>query len=442
MEIRFLAQSAVMITDGDARILVDPFITGNPKATIQADELDQTHILLTHGHLDHAAGAAAFAAMTGAPVLAADPAHRLGGEGLAPSDTVTADGCELRVVRTPGHTADSVSLLLPADGALLTGDTVLGRGTTVIAYDGNLADYLRSLDRLRALADEAGLRVLLPGHGPLLADPAGTLDYYLAHRRERLAEITAALAAGDRTPAEIVARVAREAMAETVKQAGKARETAVQAKVRQRLEAGGLVMPEPPIVGFGPNAANPHYEPREGADRLLESNQVVLIDLWGRTRDDTTFADQTWMGFAGGTVPSEVVKVWETVRDARDAAVAFVKQAVAEGRQLEGWEVDRACRSVIERAGYGRWFTHRTGHNIGQEVHGNGANMDDLEMHDTRRVIPQTCFSVEPGIYLKRYGIRSEVDVYVDERRARVTGAVQTDRSAMFAPGAGKGRAR
>lgn len=164
-------------------------------------------ILLTHGHPDHAAGAAAFAAMTGAPVLAADPAHRLGSEGLAPGDTVTADGCELRVVPTPGHTADSVSLLLPSDGALLTGDTVLGRGTTVIAYDGNLADYLRSLDRLRALADEAGLRVLLPGHGPLLADPAGTLDYYLAHRRERLAEITAALAAGDRTPAEIVARV-------------------------------------------------------------------------------------------------------------------------------------------------------------------------------------------------------------------------------------------
>ncbi|HCU93900.1 MAG TPA: MBL fold metallo-hydrolase [Actinobacteria bacterium] len=164
-------------------------------------------ILLTHGHPDHAEGAAAFAAMTGAPVLAADPAHRLGSEGLAPGDTVTAGGCEVRVVATPGHTADSVSLLLPADGALLTGDTVLGRGTTVIAYDGNLADYLRSLDRLRALADEAGLRVLLPGHGPLLADPAGTLDYYLAHRRERLAEITAALAAGDRTPAEIVARV-------------------------------------------------------------------------------------------------------------------------------------------------------------------------------------------------------------------------------------------
>ena len=164
-------------------------------------------ILLTHGHPDHAEGAAAFAAMTGAPVLAADPAHRLGSEGLAPGDTVTAGGCEVRVVATPGHTADSVCLLLPADAALLTGDTVLGRGTTVIARDGSLADYLGSLDRLRALADQVPLRVLLPGHGPLLPDPAGTLDYYLAHRQERLAEITAALDAGDRSPAEIVTRV-------------------------------------------------------------------------------------------------------------------------------------------------------------------------------------------------------------------------------------------
>ena len=164
-------------------------------------------IVLTHGHPDHAEGAAAFAAMTGAPVLAADPAHRLGGEGLAPGDVLTACGCEMRVVATPGHSADSVCLLLPADGALLTGDTVLGRGTTVIAGDGSLADYLRSLERLRALTDEARLQVLLPGHGPLLADPAGTLDYYLAHRRERLAEVTAALAAGDRSLAEIVARV-------------------------------------------------------------------------------------------------------------------------------------------------------------------------------------------------------------------------------------------
>lgn len=164
-------------------------------------------ILLTHSHPDHAEGAAEFAALTGAPVLAADPAVRLGDAGLAPGDTITAAGCELQVVATPGHTADSVCLHLPADRALLTGDTVLGRGTTVIANDGNLADYLATLDRLRALTDQAELGVLLPGHGPVLTDPAATLDYYISHRQERLAEITASLDAGDRTTDEIVARV-------------------------------------------------------------------------------------------------------------------------------------------------------------------------------------------------------------------------------------------
>ncbi len=164
-------------------------------------------ILLTHSHPDHAEGAATFAALTGAPVLAADPAYRLGGEGLSPGDTITTAGCELRVVATPGHTTDSVCLHLPADHALLTGDTVLGRGTTVIADDGNLADYLTTLDRLRALTDQAELTTLLPGHGPLLTSPAKTLDYYITHRQERLAEITAALDAGDRTTTQIVARV-------------------------------------------------------------------------------------------------------------------------------------------------------------------------------------------------------------------------------------------
>jgi glyoxylase-like metal-dependent hydrolase (beta-lactamase superfamily II) len=161
-------------------------------------------IVLTHGHPDHAAGAARFAAMTGAPVIALDPAHRLGSEGLSAGDVLTAAGCEVRVVATPGHSADSVSLLLEADGALLTGDTVLGRGTTVIAQDGGLGDYLRTLDELRSLAGRAGLRVILPGHGPVLGNPAGVLDYYIAHRRERLGQIRAALAAGARTAAEVV----------------------------------------------------------------------------------------------------------------------------------------------------------------------------------------------------------------------------------------------
>ncbi len=164
-------------------------------------------IVLTHRHLDHSAGAAKMAELTGAPVRAVDPAHRLGTEGLAAGDVIDVGGCELRVVATPGHSSDSVCLLLAADKAVLTGDTVLGRGTTVIGADGSLGDYLDSLRRLRALADQTGLQRLLPGHGPLLADPAGVLDFYLAHRAERLDEVRAALAAGDSTPAQIVARV-------------------------------------------------------------------------------------------------------------------------------------------------------------------------------------------------------------------------------------------
>jgi glyoxylase-like metal-dependent hydrolase (beta-lactamase superfamily II) len=164
-------------------------------------------IVLTHGHLDHSAGARQLAGLTGAPVLALDPAQRLGDGGLEPGDVLTAGGCEVRVIGTPGHTADSACLLIEADRAVLTGDTVLGRGTTVIASDGRLGPYLDSLEKLRTLASEQDLAVLLPGHGPLLADPAGTLDYYLAHRAERLTEVRAALAAGDQTPAQIVERV-------------------------------------------------------------------------------------------------------------------------------------------------------------------------------------------------------------------------------------------
>jgi glyoxylase-like metal-dependent hydrolase (beta-lactamase superfamily II) len=164
-------------------------------------------IVLTHRHLDHSAGAPRLHDLTGAPVRAVDPAHRLGSEGLTGGEVLDSSGCELRVITTPGHTSDSVSLEIPADGVVLTGDTVLGRGTAVIADDGSLSDYLDSLARLRAIADSTDVRQLLPGHGPVLGDPAGVLDFYIAHRAERLDEVRGALAAGDQNPAEIVARV-------------------------------------------------------------------------------------------------------------------------------------------------------------------------------------------------------------------------------------------
>ncbi|HEY3480268.1 MAG TPA: MBL fold metallo-hydrolase [Streptomyces sp.] len=164
--------------------------------------------LLTHGHPDHAEGAARFAELTGTRVRALDPALRLGDEGLAAGDTVTTGGLELRVLATPGHTGDSLSFHLPADGAVLTGDTVLGRGTTVVAHpDGRLGDYLDSLRRLQALTVDDGVDTVLPGHGPVLADARGAVEFYLAHRAHRLAQVETAVESGLRTPAEVVSHV-------------------------------------------------------------------------------------------------------------------------------------------------------------------------------------------------------------------------------------------
>ncbi|MFJ5728829.1 MBL fold metallo-hydrolase [Streptomyces paradoxus] len=164
--------------------------------------------LLTHGHPDHAEGAARFAELTGTRVRALDPALRLGEEGLAAGDVITTGGLELRVVPTPGHTSDSLCFHLPADRAVLTGDTVLGRGTTVVAHpDGRLGDYLDSLRRLRSLTVDDGVRTVLPGHGPVLDDAQGAVEYYLAHRATRLAQVETAVEDGYRTPSMVVAHV-------------------------------------------------------------------------------------------------------------------------------------------------------------------------------------------------------------------------------------------
>lgn len=164
--------------------------------------------LLTHGHPDHAEGAARFAELTGTKVRALDPALRLGDEGLGAGDVITTGGIELRVVGTPGHTADSLCFHLPADQAILTGDTVLGRGTTVVAHpDGRLGDYLDSLRRLRSLTVDDGVHTVLPGHGPVLEDAQGAVEFYLAHRANRLAQVETAVENGHTAPSEVVAHV-------------------------------------------------------------------------------------------------------------------------------------------------------------------------------------------------------------------------------------------
>jgi glyoxylase-like metal-dependent hydrolase (beta-lactamase superfamily II) len=199
--------------DSDLAVVVDPgpLDEGHLRHVIETVEQAGRRValtLLTHGHPDHAEGAGRFAELTRTPVRALDPALRLGDEGLGAGDVVTTGGLELLVVPTPGHTGDSLSFHLPADGAVLTGDTVLGRGTTVVAHpDGRLGDYLDSLRLLRSLTVDDGVHTVLPGHGPLLEDAQGAIDFYLAHRANRLAQVETAVEAGDRTPQDVVTRV-------------------------------------------------------------------------------------------------------------------------------------------------------------------------------------------------------------------------------------------
>jgi glyoxylase-like metal-dependent hydrolase (beta-lactamase superfamily II) len=192
---------------GGAIVVIDPGPDDDAhlQAIVDAAQGRVVQILLTHGHPDHAEGARHLHEMTGAPVRALDPTHVLGAEGLGAGDVVVASSDEIHVIATPGHTSDCLSFHLPRDSALLTGDTVLGRGTTVVAWpDGHLGDYLASLAALRSRAEASEARAILPGHGPVLADPIAVLDAYLDHRRARLEQVRAAVAAGARTPDEVV----------------------------------------------------------------------------------------------------------------------------------------------------------------------------------------------------------------------------------------------
>jgi Xaa-Pro aminopeptidase len=193
-------------------------------------------------------------------------------------------------------------------------------------------------------------------------------------------------------------------------------------------ETEGLTSDSAPNVSAQENAGNPHYLATRDQHRAIRPNEIVLIDLWGKLpQPGAVFADITWVGFTGRTVPDEFAKAFAAAAAGRDAAIDLVQASVREGRDLRGYQVDRACRDVIERAGYGAQFIHRTGHSLGEQVHGNGVHMDDYETHDDRRLIPGTGFTIEPGVYTDRYGVRTEINMFVGEREARVTGDVQRD---------------
>jgi Xaa-Pro aminopeptidase len=208
------------------------------------------------------------------------------------------------------------------------------------------------------------------------------------------------------------------------------KESEVQAFIMARFDARGLTSDHPCIVAVNDHASDPHFETAAGAgDREIRRGDLVLIDLWSKAAGDSraVYYDATWMAYCGKDVPARMREVWEAVKGARDAAVSFVTDAVAAGRTIHGYEVDDVARSFIERRGYGPYFLHRTGHSIGYQVHGNGVNIDNLETRDQRKIIPGVCFSIEPGVYLPEFGVRSEIDMYVGEGRAEVTGDIQRD---------------
>jgi Xaa-Pro aminopeptidase len=229
--------------------------------------------------------------------------------------------------------------------------------------------------------------------------------------------------------------VAFKFIADAVRGQRAIRETDVQRCILDHFAAHGLTTDHPPICAVGPHSGDPHYAPGPGSDAPIRAGDFVLIDLWAKLdRPRAVYSDLTWTCFVGKDVPGCYTEIFRIVAAARDAAIARVKQAFAKGEPLKGWQVDQAARDVIDKSGHGAYFCHRTGHSIGQETHGNGANMDNLETREDRRVLPRTCFSVEPGIYLPEFGVRSEVNVFVDaHNEVHVTGGTpQTEIVALL----------
>ncbi len=198
--------------------------------------------------------------------------------------------------------------------------------------------------------------------------------------------------------------------------------------ILKEFEAAGLWTEEGPDIAVNAHASDPHYGPTAESAAPIREGDLLLLDVWGKKKTPgSVYYDVTWMGYLGAKVPEKYAKIFKVVREARDKATHLIREHVAAGKPLQGRQVDKAARGVIEKAGYGKYFFHRTGHSIGEKVHGNGANMDGLETNDVRHLIPHTCNSIEPGIYLPEFGVRSEVNVYIGEGEAQVTGAIQTE---------------
>jgi Xaa-Pro dipeptidase len=274
---------------------------------------------------------------------------------------------------------------------------------------------------------DAGTVELIRSFGPVIATSADLVQQFEAtFGNEGLASHTWAGERVQRIRAEVFA-----SMGKALTTGARVTEFHFKEQIVRRFEDEGLTCEgESPIVGFNDHPADPHFEPTEANAYTLKKGDTILLDLWARRIEPTgVYYDITWCAFAGSTPPPKYVEIFSVARDARDAAVDFVSRKLSAGQPVHGYEVDDACRKIVKDAGYGEYFLHRTGHSIGTSVHGNGANIDNLETKDERLIVPGTCFSVEPGIYLAgSMAVRTEVDVYVtDAGKAEVVGEVQRD---------------
>jgi Xaa-Pro aminopeptidase len=317
--------------------------------------------------------------------------------------------------------------------ASLPGETLYYAAQDELRY--NLAKMLRRAKKIAmqyspkneipyvAMVD-AGTVELVRSSGPKVVSSADLVQKYEACW-------TAAQLESHLTAGAAIDRIVREAFrhsAKSVRDSVSLSEYDLKQWILKEFDAAGLETEEGPDIAVGAHASDPHYAPLPGKSSQIREGDLLLLDVWGKTKTSgSVYYDVTWVGYLGTKVPEKYAKIFRIVREARDKAIELIRSSIAAGKPLQGWQVDSAARSVIEKAGYGKYFFHRTGHSIGEKVHGNGVNMDGLETRDARHLIPRTCNSVEPGIYLPEFGIRSEVDMYIGEREARVTGAVQTE---------------
>lgn len=269
---------------------------------------------------------------------------------------------------------------------------------------------------------DGGTVDLVRGLGSEVVSSAALVQYFEARWTDE--QLESHLEAGRRVDAILAAAFAE--IGRKVKLEGSVEEFAIAEFIRARFRERQLVTADGPIVSVNANSGNPHYAPTEEKTSQIRNGDFVLIDLWAKLdQPHSVYYDITWTASVGGPPRSEIVNVFEIVSGARHRAAAFVNQAVAADKPIFGFEVDDLARNHIASAGFGDRFVHRTGHSIGEEVHGNGANADNLETRDRRPIIPRTCFSIEPGVYLPAFGVRSEIDCYVSEMGAGPTGKVQ-----------------